>query len=166
MSCEEVQARLEEAFLSRAPAAPADADHARDCAACGSEARELRVLAVHLDSVQVPAVRPAAHAAFEERAIRALRAQRAARSPVPLRGLGADFAKAALLGLLALPVAVGHAWVVAWAGRTLLAPWLPSAVLGWLGVLYFAPVALAVGALYGVIPLAVVAGRRASLEES
>ncbi len=166
MSCEQVQERLEEALLSRVPPAPADAEHAGACAACGSVARDLRLLADHLASVQVPAARPAAQAACVEGAVRALRAQRVARAPAPLKGLGADFARAALLGLLALPVAVGHAWVVAWAGRTLLAPWLPGPVLGWLGVLYFAPVALALGALYGVIPLAVVAGRRMPLEDS
>ena len=166
MSCDAVQERLALALLGRTTAGEDDAAHAARCAECGRAARELRAARAHLDSVQVPALRPAARAGCETRALRTLRAQRAARTPAPLRGLGPDLARALVAGLLALPVAAGHAWLVAWAGRTLLAPWLPASVLGWLGIVYFAPVALALAVLYGAIPLAVVAGRRAPLEDS
>jgi hypothetical protein len=166
VSCEEIQERLTEAFLAHAPAAAEDATHAAGCAACGALARELRAVAEHLAVVQVPGLRPAARAACEAEALRALRGQRIARAPAPMHGMGRDFARAALLGLLALPIAVGHAWLVAWAGAAFLGPWIPGPVLGWLGVFYFAPVVLGLGVLYGVIPLAVVVGRRRSVEES
>lgn len=166
MSCEDVQERLTEAFLARMAPVPEDAAHAAGCAACGSLVRELRSVAEHLAVVLVPDLRPAARAACEARALHALRAQRAAHAPAPLRGLGRDLARATLLGLLALPIAVGHAWLVAWVGSAVLSPWLPGPILGWLGILYFAPVVLGLGVLYGAIPLAVVAGRRQPLEES
>ncbi len=166
MSCEEAQEQLTTAFLAQAAPGQEATAHAGGCEACGRFARELRAAHEHLAAVQVPALRPAARAACEIAALRALRAQRAARAPAPLRGLGRDLVRAALLGLLALPVAVGHAWLVAWAGRAVLAPWLPGPVLGWLGLVYFAPVLLAFGVLYGAIPLAVVAGRRQPMEES
>lgn len=166
MSCEEIQERLTAAFFDHAAVASGDATHAESCAACGALQRELQVVAEHLAGVQVPRLRPAARAACEAEALRVLRAQRAARAPAPLRGMGRDFVRAAVLGLLALPLAVGHAWLVAWAGAALLGPWIPGPVLGWLGVFYFAPVALGLGVLYGVIPLAVVVGHRRLLEES
>lgn len=166
MSCDAVQERLTLAFLERTVPAPEDAAHATRCEACSRLARELRAAQEHLGALQVPVLRPAARASCEARALRALRAQRAARAPAPLRGLGRDLARALLIGLLALPIAAGHAWLVAWAGRTLLAPWLPASVLGWLGIVYFAPVVLALAVLYGAIPLVVVAGHRAPLEES
>jgi len=166
MSCEEVQERLTEALLAHAAPAPEDGTHAQGCGSCGAHARTLREVAEYLAGVHVPALRAPALEACETRALRVLRAQRAARAPAPLRGLGPDFLRAALLALLALPVAVGHAWLVAWAGSALLGSWLPGPVLGWLAVLYFAPVALALGVLYGAIPLAVVAGKRRPLEES
>lgn len=166
MSCADVQDRLTDAFLAREDAGAEDLDHAACCAACGPHAEELRAVGRHLEAVQVPAPRAAFVAACEARALQALRAQRAARAPVPLHGLAPDMIRAAALALLALPVAVGHAWLVAWAGARFLGPWIPGPVLGWLGVFYFLPVALGLGVLYGVIPLAVVVGRRGPLEES
>lgn len=166
MSCDEVQERLVEALLSRAAPPLADAAHAGECADCGRLARELRSVAEHLAFVQVRALRPAAQTACEASALRALRAQRAARATAPLRGSGRDLLRAGVLAALVLPIALGHAWLVAWAGRAWLGPLLPGPLLGWLGVFYFAPVALGLGVMYGVIPLAVVVGRRRFLEES
>ena len=77
--------------------------------------------------------------------------------------IGAALAAAALL---ALPFVLGHAALVAWLGRTVLGPWVPPAILTWLAMLYFVPVALGIAVLYGAIPLAVLAGRRPPLEES
>ncbi len=166
MSCEDVQQRLTDAFLARETPGVDDATHAAACKACGSHARELRAVAGTLDRIEVPLLRPVALASCEARALRALRAQRAAHAPAPFSGLGRDLLRASALGLLALPVAVGHALFVAWAGSSLLGPWLPGPVLTWLGVFYFAPVVLGLGVLYGAIPLAVAVGRRQPLEES
>jgi hypothetical protein len=166
VSCEDVQQRLSDAFLAREASAADDAAHLAACSACASHASELSVLARTLDRMQVPPLRPAALARCEAQALRVLRAQRAARAPAPLSGLGRDLFRGAALALLALPVAVGHALFVAWAGSSLLGPWLPGPVLTWLGVFYFAPVVLGLGVLYGAIPLAVAVGRRRPLEES
>lgn len=166
MSCETVQESLTTSFLDRTPATPDDAAHAQGCEACGRLVLELRAVQGHLAAVQVPPLRPSARVACEARAVRALRARRAARAPAPLRGLGGDLMHALLIGLLALPVAAGHAWLVTWVGQHLLAPWLPASILDWLAVVYFAPVALALAVLYGALPLAVMAGRRELLEES
>jgi hypothetical protein len=166
VSCEQIQERLTESFLARVAQAPEDAAHAAGCAACGAHARALHAVTAHLSALKVPDLRPAALRACEARALQVLRAQRAARAPEPLRGLGRDLLRAAALGLLALPVALGHAWFMAWAGQAFLGPWIPTPVLGWLGVFYFAPVALGLGVLYGAIPLAVVVGRRRAMEES
>ena len=166
MSCEALRARLDEALLAHAAPSAEDAAHAESCAACGEHAAALRAVAAHLDSVQTPALKPAARAACEAGALRVLRAQRAARAPTPVRALRRDFLRAGAMALLVLPIALGHAWLVARLGSAVLGPVLPSLLLDWLAVFYFVPIALALGVLYGVIPLAVVAGRRRPLEES
>lgn len=166
MSCEATRERLVEAFLAGAPPAAADAAHAAGCAACAEEARALQGLAGHLADLSVPPPRPAALAACEARALQVLRARRRAHAPEPLRGMGRDLLRAAALGLLALPVAVGHALLVGWAGSAMLGPLVPAPVLAWLGVFYFVPVMLGLGVLYGAIPLAVAVGRRRTLEVS
>lgn len=112
----------------------------------------------------MPPLRPAAKARCEAQALRVLRARRHAHAPAPLRGMGRDLLRAAALGLLALPVAVGHGLLVAWAGASVLGPFVPQPVLTWIGVFYFAPVVLGLGVLYGAIPLAVAIGRRRALE--
>lgn len=165
MSCDDVEARLTERFLARGDLVPVDAAHVAECARCGAAARELTGLTAHLAALEAPSLRPGVQAACEQAALRALRRQSAAHRPAPFRGLGRDLVRAALLGLAVLPVAVVHALAVAWAGSTLLGPVLPAAVLSWLAVLYFAPLVLGLGVLYGAIPLAVVAGRRGPPEE-
>jgi hypothetical protein len=59
---------------------------------------------------------------------------------------------------------VGHAYVILEGGAWLLASWVPAPLLSWLGVAYLASVALAVGALYGMIPIAVAIRRRSAGE--
>jgi hypothetical protein len=166
MSCDDVQERLTEALLAHATPTPEDDAHAQACSSCGLYALALREVAEHLATVQVPALPPAALARWEAQSLQVLRAQRAARAPAQLRGLGLDFLRAARGARRPQPHARGHARVVAWVGKVLLGPWLPGRVLEWLAIFYFAPVALALLLLYGTIPLAVVARRRRTLEES
>jgi len=129
--------------------------HLVGCSACSAHARFLRAVVAALDELDaVPAVRPGALAAAQRRAVRALRAQ----APPP--SFGRELASALGLGVLALPVVIGHAWLVARGAEALLAPWLPRAVIAWLGFEYFGSLALAVGALYAAIPLALAAARR------
>ena len=165
-SCDAVQERLVEAFLGHEAASGADAAHAGACAACGAHVRQMQGLAARLDALQVPPLRVSALSACEASALRVLRARSRAHAPAPLRGMGRDLLRAAALGLLALPVAVGHALFVAWAGNALLGPRVPAPVLAWLGAFYFVPVVLGLGVLYGAIPLAVAVGRRRAQEES
>jgi hypothetical protein len=69
------------------------------------------------------------------------------------------------VAVLALPLVVGQAYLVIEGGAWLLARWVPAPVLTWLGGVYLISLALAVGALYGLIPLAI-AFRRRALGES
>jgi hypothetical protein len=163
VTCEGIQERLDELALAQAlddatPAARELAAHARDCEACGAHRRFL----VALDAVlaePVPAASEAVVATARARAARVLRARE-----TPPR-VGRELAAALGAALLALPLVVGHAWLVLSGGAWLLSGWLPAPVLAWLGGVYVVSLALGVGALYGLIPLAV-AFRQRALGES
>jgi hypothetical protein len=163
VTCEAIQERLDELALGRAldaatPEARELAAHARDCAACGAHRGFLVALADALAD-PVPAVSEAAVAASRRRAARVLRAR-----ATPPR-VGREIAAAVAVAVLALPLVVGHAYLVIEGGAWLLAQWLPAPVLTWLGAVYVVSLALGVGALYGLIPLAV-AFRQRALGES
>ena len=159
--CDAIEERLSELALA-GEIEPMDAelrDHVAGCAGCSAHARFLRGLVAALDELDaVPPVRPGALASTQRRAVRALRAQ----APPP--SFARELAGALGLGVLALPVVIGHAWLVARGAEALLAPWLPRAVLAWLGFEYFGSLALAVGALYAAIPLALASARRIPAE--
>jgi len=161
MSCEAIQDAWTELALARDLERP-DAglrEHAATCAGCSAHVGFLRALVSALEALDaVPAVRPSALASAQKRALRALRAQ----APPP--HLARQLAGALGLALLALPVVLGHAWLVARGAEAVLAPWLPSALLTWLGFVYFGSLALAVGTLYAAIPLALAATHRRPAE--
>lgn len=165
MSCEDVQQRMEAlAFEHRLDGQSAEAaaarEHAHDCAACGSQLRFLRALGASVEHERTaPApVAPELLARTRARAVRALRAQE---TPA---GVGSEVAAALGLAVLALPLVVAHAYLVVEGAAWLLAQWVPAPLLTWIGGLYVASLALGVGALYGLIPLAV-AWRRRSITE-
>lgn len=166
MTCEAVQARLREACLERVAPAETDAAHVATCPGCASHAAGLERVTQHLGMLVVPEPGAAVRAAWTAGARRALHARQVARTPTPLRPHLRPLLGAAAAALLALPFVLGHAALVAWLGRTVLGPWVPPAILTWLAMLYFVPVALGIAVLYGAIPLAVLAGRRPPLEES
>jgi len=139
VSCDAIQERLDERALARtlddgSPEAVELGAHALRCAACGAHRRFLVALEAALD---VPEPEPVAAA-------------------VVAAALG--------VAVLALPLVVAHAYLVIEGGAWLLAAWLPAPVLTWLGAVYLLSLALGVGALYGLIPLAVAFRRRASWE--
>ena len=79
------------------------------------------------------------------------------------RKVGLSVLSVQALGL-ALPLVVAHAVLVVEGAAWLLAAWVPEPVLAWLGAVYLASLALGVGALYGIIPLAVAWRRRSTVE--
>jgi hypothetical protein len=162
VSCDAIQERLAELALAReldaAERSRAELEHAAGCADCAAHARFLRALVASLEAGTAPAVRSGVVETARARAARALRAQ----APPPR--FGRELAGALGVGLLALPVVLAHAWLVARGATALLAPWLPGAMMTWLGVVYFGSLALTVGALYAAIPLAVAWARRTRTE--
>ena len=154
MSCEAIQERMSELALARALQTTerwdAEAlEHALGCADCADHARFLRELVASLEASPVAPVDATAVAGTRRRATRALRAQ----APPP--HLVRELAAALAVALLALPILLGDAWLVAREATALLSPWLPDALLEWLGVVYFGSLALTTGALYAAIPLVV-----------
>jgi len=79
--------------------------------------------------------------------VRALRAR--TRPPALWRPL----ARAAGVALLALPLVVAHALLVAEGVGPLLANVLPVGVVAWLGATYFGSIALALGSLAALMPV-------------
>lgn len=158
MSCEEIQQHLDQAILARRSPDAADRSHVEGCASCGAHRSFLLALAADLEAQRVPAPQPAVLAAGRRRAVQALRERR------EMQGFLRELVRPLALGLLALPVALVHGFLVARLASALLAGWLPGPLLGFLGVLYFGSLALALGVLYGSIPVAVTLARRARLE--
>lgn len=165
MNCELVAQQLEELALDRAldgDAAEAIAarEHARNCEACGSQLRFLRSMSASLERERKAPPRISTELLARTR-VRALRALRAQETP---RGVGGELAAALALAVLALPLVVGHAYLVMEGAAWLLAQWVPAPLLTWLEGIYLASLALGVGALYGLIPLAVAWRRRSTTE--
>jgi hypothetical protein len=165
VSCEELQEQLTERVFARgAPALeawdPALRSHVAACAACAAHLRFVRALVADLEAAPVEAPGPGVLAAAQQRALRALRARSAP------RGLLRELALALAVTLLAWPVAVAQAWLVAEGASALLAPLLPHLVLIGLGVVYFGSLALALGALYALLPLWVAIVRQGHAEAS
>jgi hypothetical protein len=163
VSCDAIQERLDERALARtlddgSPEAAELCAHARSCAACGAHRRFLVALEAALDVPEPEPVAAAVVAAARTRAVRVLRS----RETPP--AVGRELVAALGVALLALPLVVAHAYLVIEGGAWLLAAWLPAPVLTWLGAVYLLSLALGVGALYGLIPLAVAFRRRASWE--
>jgi hypothetical protein len=134
--------------------------HASDCESCGAQLRFLRALGASLEHerAEVPSLPSDLLARTRSRAVRALRAQE---TP---RGVGRELVAALALAMLALPLVVGHAYLVIEGAAWLLSQWVPAPVLTWLAGVYVASLALGVGALYGLIPLAVAWRRRSTTE--
>jgi hypothetical protein len=163
VSCESIQERLDLRALARtlddgSPEAVELATHARGCDACGAHRRFLVALGAELALPEPEPVAPAVVEAAQRRAVRVLRAREA---PEPI---GREIVAALAVALLALPLVVAHAYLVIEGGAWLLAAWLPEPLLTWLGAIYLLSLALGVGALYGLIPLAVAFRRRATAE--
>lgn len=160
-----MQEQMETLALARAleaevPEAVAARGHARECEACGAQLRFLRALCASLEHERQD-VAPVPAALLVRTRARAVRALRAQETP---RGVARELASALALALLALPLVVGHAVLVIEGGAWLLAQWVPAPVLTWLAGVYVASLALGVGALYGLIPLAVAWRRRSTME--
>ena len=153
MNCEEVQGRLTEAALAQSAAEPDDLAHAGECTLCDRHTHFLEALAATLDDSTAPSLGPSALARCRERTLRTLRAHE-----VPI-GIGSDLIRAIALALLTLPLVIAHALAVAQGASLLLSPILPELALAWLGLVYFGSLALAVGVIYGSIPLLVARGR-------
>ena len=169
MTCEQTQEALTELLLARRAPPPAGwepalRDHAWECPACAAHLRFLHALTASLAHEALPAPTPELLARSRVRAARALRAH----APAPRlgRGFGRELAAALGVLVLALPLFVGQAWLVAEAGTALLAPLLPDVVLTGLGAVYFGTFALLVGSLYAFVPLWVATVRRARTEVS
>jgi len=162
VTCDDAQEQLTAlGFTRRTPAPPerwepALRAHVAGCAACSAHLRFLRALSASLATELPTTPSPELLARTRARAVRALRAQ------APPRELARPFLGALAVSLLALPVAAGHAWLVIEAGRRLLASWLPEPLLAWLGLVYFGSIALALGALYALVPLGVALARHAA----
>jgi hypothetical protein len=107
-------------------------------------------------------VHPTVLALARDRAARALRAREAPAHVAA--GMGWELVAALAAAVLALPLVVAHAYLVLEGGAWLLASWLPAPVLAWLGLVYLGSLALGVGALYGLIPLAIAWRRREAAE--
>lgn len=151
---------LARALHTDAPEAARAREHAHGCEACGAELRFLRALGASLEQgrAESPPVPALLLERTRSRAVRALRAQE---TP---RGVGRELVAALALALLALPLVVAHAVLVIEGADWLLAQWVPAPVLTWLAGMYVASLALGVGALYGLIPLAVAWRRRSTME--
>jgi hypothetical protein len=158
LTCAETQRLLTEAELAHAAPEPAARAHAESCTACAAHRRFLARLATDLRAFEPPPPDPAAVAAAREAGLRTLRER------VAWSGFTRDLVRALGVALLALPVSIGHALLVGWAASALLGAVLPAPVLAWLGVVYFGSLALALGVLYGSIPVAVSLARRSRLE--
>jgi hypothetical protein len=134
--------------------------HLGGCAACAGHARFLRTLEAALAAEAPPALAPELLARTRARAVRTLRAH----APAPTRGLLGELAGALAVLALALPFVLAHAWLVAEGASALLGGILPPLVLEGLGVVYFGSLALAVGALYALLPIWIALVRRARTE--
>ncbi|RIK99943.1 MAG: hypothetical protein DCC71_19700 [Proteobacteria bacterium] len=163
MSCEEIQEALDDRALARerGDLPHALGDHVRGCAACAAHLRFLHALADTLAEPAPAPVHPTVLAMARARAARALRAREA---PAAAAGMGWELVAALSAAVLALPLVVGHAYLVLEGGAWLLASWLPAPLLTWLGLVYLGSLALGVGALYGLIPLAIAWRRREAAE--
>lgn len=162
MNCDAIQERLDDLALAHALTSPEAAElavHARECAACGAHRRFLVALDASLAANDPAPVSESVVASARARAARVLRSRE---TP---RGVGRELVAALAVALLALPLVVAHAYLVIEGGAWLLAAWLPAPILTWLGGVYLISLALGVGALYGLIPLAV-AFRQRALGES
>ena len=157
MSCEAIEQRLDELAFAHALDGPEPevAAHLRDCAACRAHRGFLVALTTSLANATPAPVAAPVVAVATERALRVLRAR-----PTQDR-VGREIVAAIAVALLALPLVVAHAYLVVEAGAWLLARWVPAPLLVWLGGVYLLSLALGVGALYGLIPLAVAWRRRA-----
>jgi len=154
VSCDAFQERLSELALGRALDAPERWDdelrrHVPECDGCAEHVRFLQALVGALESVPAAPAHAAVIAGARERAVRALRAQ------APMPRFARELAAVLAIAVLALPLAIGDAWLVAREATALLSPWLPPALLTWLGAVYLGSLALTTGALYAAIPLAV-----------
>lgn len=165
MSCEVVQQQMEtlvfEGALGGHTAEAIEArSHAEACAACAAHLHFLRALGISLAHERAQPV-PVSAALLERTRQRAIRTLRAREMP---RGVGRELVVSIALAVLALPLVVAHAVLVVEGAAWLLAQWVPAPILTWLAGVYVVSLALGVGALYGMIPLAVAWRRRSTTE--
>lgn len=162
MSCETVQEALDDLALAHTLGdVPAPlGEHLRGCGACAAHLRFLHAMSDALAADAPPPVHPTAVARSRARATRALR-MRLREEP---SRFGGEIVAALAAAVLALPLVVGHAYLVLEGGAWLLSSWLPAPLLAGLGAIYVGSLALGVGALYGLIPLAIAWRRREAAE--
>jgi hypothetical protein len=151
MSCEATQQRLEQLADPSQLQTLGDDErrHLASCDACAAHHALLLTLTAESVQTEAPALPPQLLATVERRAVHALRVvhQR--------RALRWDIAAPLAVALLALPIALGQGWLWLKGLAFLLDTWLPASVLTGLAVVHFTSVALALGALYGAIPLVI-----------
>jgi hypothetical protein len=151
MSCNATQQRLEQlADQSQLQALGDDErQHLASCDECAAHHALLLTLADESAQTEAPPLSPQLLATVERRAIHALRiTQRRS-------ALHWDIAAPLAVALLALPLALGQGWLWLKGLALLLGTWLPAPIVTGLAVVHFASVALALGALYGAIPLVI-----------
>lgn len=153
--CDEIQARLTDAFLAREEAAVGDVRHADGCDACGALQTELAALAEGFAAAPEPALRDEAFAAAHTRARAALRSAR----PLPERahatlpvGYGRELTRILAGATAALPVVLVWNLAVLSLGSMLLRGVVPPLLLGALGTAYVIAAAGWLALLYGSIP--------------
>jgi anti-sigma factor RsiW len=151
MSCDATQQRLEQlADPSQLEALGDDErQHLASCDDCAAHHALLLELAAESVPMAVPALPPQLLATVERRAVHALRVAQ------QRRALRWDIAAPLAVALLALPIALGQGWLWLKGLAFVLGSWIPASVLTGLAVVHFISVALALGALYGAIPLVI-----------
>jgi hypothetical protein len=127
--CRDVQQRLTEAFLARSAPGAGDRAHAEACPACRALGNDLRALAEGLDASGVPELAAGRAAAVRRRAAAEL-----AWAAVPLPAV------------LLIDTALFRV------GGTLLAEWLPAALVTAIGVAFALGTASWMALIYGSLP--------------
>jgi hypothetical protein len=151
--CEQVQARLSDAWFSRAEIASDALAHAASCPACGAHREALLALGHALDAESPPALPSERAAAILARAVAELATPVA---PAAASGLPPHYRRelARLLFWALLPLPLAMAWyaLLFRLGGTLLGTLLPELMVQALGAAFALVVASWLALVYGAIP--------------
>ena len=151
--CEEVQARLTDAWYTRAEFASDDLAHAGSCRACGVHREALLALAHALDVETTPTLPRTRAAAILARAVAELATP--AMDPAPLAlppRYGSELARLLFWALLPLPLVVVWYALLFRAAGALLGALLPELLILALGAAFALVVASWLTLVYGAIP--------------